>query len=89
MGEQDGWTSEKKSRREYIAERYRIVMLFGDDLGDFLPGVKNNITPQERDRLVREHKNNWGRMWFMLSNPTYGSWLNVLGDPKSRYIRSY
>jgi len=25
----------------------------------------------------------------MLSNPTYGSWLNVLGDPKSRYIRSY
>lgn len=64
-------------------------MLFGDDLGDFLPGVKNNITPQERDRLVREHKNNWGRMWFMLSNPTYGSWLNVLGDPKSRYIRSY
>lgn len=89
MGEQDGWTSEKKSRREYIAERYRIVMLFGDDLGDFLPGVKNNITPQERERLVREHKNNWGRMWFMLSNPTYGSWLNVLGDPKSGYIRSY
>ncbi len=89
MGEQEGWTSEKKSRREYIAGKYRIVMLFGDDLGDFLAGVKGNITPQERDRLVSEQKNNWGRKWFMLSNPTYGSWMNVLGDQKSRYIRSY
>jgi acid phosphatase len=64
-------------------------MLFGDDLGDFLADVKSRITPEERDRLVGEYKNNWGRKWFMLPNPTYGSWLNVLGDPKSRYIRKY
>lgn len=89
MGERDGWTSEKKSRREEISKQYRIVMLFGDDFGDFLADVKSNITPEERDRLVGENKNNWGRKWFMLPNPTYGSWLNVLGDPKSRYIRKY
>ncbi len=88
-GERDGWTSEKKSRREEISKQYRIVMLFGDDLGDFLADVKSGITPEERDRLVGEYKNNWGRKWFMLPNPTYGSWLNVLGDPKSRYIRKY
>lgn len=87
--EQPEWGSEKKSRREQIAKRYRIVMLFGDDLGDFLPGVKSGITPQERDRLVSENRRNWGRKWFMLPNPTYGSWLNVLQDPKSQYIRSY
>lgn len=89
LGEQDGWTSEKKSRREYISKKYRIVMLFGDDLGDFLPDVKSNITPRERDRLVVENKNNWGRKWFMLPNPTYGSWINVLRDPKSQYIMKY
>ena len=89
LGEEDGWSSEKKSRREYVSKKYRIVMLFGDDLGDFLPGVKSGITPEERDRLVGEHNNNWGKKWFMLPNPTYGSWINVLRDPKSQYIRKY
>jgi len=89
LGEEDGWTSEKKSRREYLSKKYRIVMLFGDDLGDFLPDVKSSITPQERDRLVSENKNNWGRKWFMLPNPTYGSWFNILRDPRSQYIMKY
>ncbi|NTV17370.1 MAG: acid phosphatase [Chlorobiaceae bacterium] len=89
QGEKVDWISEKKSRREVISEKYRIVMLFGDDLGDFLAGVKSNITPQERDRLVGENNNNWGRKWFMLPNPTYGSWINILHDPKSRYILKY
>ncbi len=89
LGEEDGWSSEKKSRREYISKKYRIVMLFGDDLGDFLPDVKSNITPQERDRLVAENKNNWGSKWFLLPNPTYGSWINILRDPKSQYIMKY
>jgi acid phosphatase len=88
-GEQEGWTSEKKSRREEVAKKYRIVMLFGDDLGDFLADVKTNITPQDRDRLVSENKVNWGRKWFMLPNPTYGSWLDILKEPKSQYIMKY
>ncbi len=89
LGEEEGWTSEKKSRREYISKKYRIVMLFGDDLGDFLADVKSNITPQERDRLVSENKNNWGLKWFMLPNPTYGSWFTILRDPKSQYLIKY
>jgi 5'-nucleotidase (lipoprotein e(P4) family) len=89
LGEEDGWSSEKKSRREYVSKKYRIVMLFGDDLGDFLAGVKSGITPGERDRLVGENNNNWGKKWFMLPNPTYGSWINVLRDPKSHYIMKY
>ncbi|MCF8216695.1 MAG: acid phosphatase [Chlorobium sp.] len=88
-GEEAGWTSEKKSRRELVAQRYRIVMLFGDDLGDFLPGVKSGITPEERDSLTSAYRGYWGERWFMLPNPTYGSWMSVLGDPKSRYIRAY
>jgi 5'-nucleotidase (lipoprotein e(P4) family) len=89
LGEEDGWTSEKKSRREYVSKKYRIVMLFGDDLGDFLADVKSSITPEERDRLVGENKDNWGRKWFVLPNPTYGSWINILHDPKSQYIMKY
>lgn len=86
-GEQLGWTSEKQSRREVIASNHRIIMLFGDDLGDFLPDVKSNITPEERAALVDEYSEHWGRKWFILNNPTYGSWESILSDPKSNYFR--
>ncbi|MDZ7718488.1 MAG: HAD family acid phosphatase [Balneolaceae bacterium] len=88
-GEQPGWTSEKESRREEVASNHRIIMLFGDDLGDFLPDVKSNITPEERAELVDEYSEHWGRKWFILGNPTYGSWESILNDPKSNYLRDY
>lgn len=87
--EKPEWTSEKKTRREYVAKDYRVIMLFGDDLGDFLPDVKKNITAQERDNLVVKYSDHWGSKWFIFSNPTYGSWLRVLDDPKSNYLRGY
>ena len=48
-------------------------MLFGDDLGDFLPNVRKNITPQERIELVHDYREMWGKKWFALPNPVYGS----------------
>lgn len=87
--EQDSWSSEKSSRRKVVAESYRIVMLFGDDLGDFLPNAKKNITPEERARLVDEHGEKWGSVWFILPNPKYGSWLRVLEKPGSQYLKGY
>lgn len=87
--EQEGWTSEKKSRREFLAENYRIIMLFGDDLGDFLPDVKKNITAAQRAELVEQNSAKWGKMWFVLPNPTYGSWNNILSEPKEQYLRGY
>lgn len=80
--EQPGWSSEKKSRREAVAAKYRILMLLGDDLGDFLPDVKRDITVEERAELLRLHAGKFGTKWFMLPNPTYGSWRRILGaDP--------
>ena len=87
--ERSGWTSEKESRRQYIARSYRVIMLFGDDLGDFLPNVKSHVTPEERAGLVQKYKDYWGRKWFVLANPEYGSWLNILEDPKSQYLIMY
>lgn len=83
------WSSEKKSRREDVASRYRVLMLFGDDLGDFLPDVKKNITPMQRDCLVDEYRDNWGVKWFVFSNPVYGSWMRILSDPKSSHLKGY
>lgn len=79
--ERDNWTSEKQSRRIAVVENYRVLMLFGDDLGDFLPHVKKDITHQQRAALVQKHQQRWGHTWFVLGNPTYGSWQRVMkGD---------
>jgi 5'-nucleotidase (lipoprotein e(P4) family) len=86
---QPEWTSEKQSRRAAIAKEYRVVMLFGDDLGDFLPNVKKNITTPERAELVRQYQANWGTKWFVFANPTYGSWLRVLDAPQTQHLLGY
>ncbi|MBM9510977.1 5'-nucleotidase, lipoprotein e(P4) family [Desulfogranum marinum] len=87
--EQTGWLSEKESRKKLVAQKYRIMMLFGDDLGDFLPNVKKNITSEQRADLVTANEKKWGRVWYMLPNPKYGSWWNVLEEPKMKYLEGY
>ena len=77
-GERPGWDAEKLSRRQEIAGRYRIVLNIGDDLADFLPGMRR-ATIAERDRTRCARDAYWGRRWFMLPNPLYGSWLVALG----------
>ena len=57
-GEQEGWGSDKTSRREAIAERYRIVLLVGDDFNDF---VSARLPREERDRLAETLRRPLGR----------------------------
>ncbi|MBA5870477.1 MAG: hypothetical protein GDA68_10840 [Nitrospira sp. CR2.1] len=70
------WPSDKSSRRQYLARRFRILLLIGDDLGDFLSGARD--APEQRVRLAREHHERWGRSWFLLPNPMYGLWERSL-----------
>ncbi|SMO36952.1 5'-nucleotidase, lipoprotein e(P4) family [Gracilimonas mengyeensis] len=77
-GEEPGWNSSKIQRRRIIEENYRVVMLFGDDLNDFLPA--KDITQKKRDELVSEYTQYFGRRWFVLPNPVYGSWEQALFD---------
>ncbi len=68
--EQNG--SEKLCRRKLAGQKYRVLMQFGDQLGDFAEIVAN--TPKDRDALYEEYADWFGERWFMLPNPTYGSW---------------
>lgn len=86
--EQKGWSSEKESRRLLAAKDFRILMSIGDDFGDFLPDVKKNITPEQRSALVDKYQDYWGTKWFVLANPTYGSWQTILKQPNSQYLQS-
>ncbi len=91
QNERKNWTSDKINRRRYVAGKYRVLMLFGDDLNDFVSA--KDINESRRESLVNEHKRKWGRMWYILPNPVYGSWeqalynfSNSLSDSKKEEI---
>jgi len=81
QGERDDWaTSDKSSRRKFIADKYRVALLFGDDLNDFVP--TGGKTLEERSALLARYRDNFGTKWFMIPNPTYGTWeRTILGKP--------
>ncbi len=91
VGEQDGWSREKRFRQYDVAETHRVIMLFGDDLGDFLPCVRAKpvapctaATAKDRSRMTLQHKEYWGAGWYILPNPMHGSWTSFIssGNPE-------
>lgn len=77
-GEEPDWNSSKIQRRQLIEESYRVIMVFGDDLNDFFPA--KNIFQSKRAELTEQYSNYFGRRWFLLPNPVYGSWEQALFD---------
>ena len=82
-GEND-WDRAKIRRREHIAMTHRVIMLIGDDLGDFVPCVRTKLygpctepaTKASRALLVEEYTGYWGNGWYILPGPTHGSWTS-------------
>lgn len=69
----DGTPATSKTRqRASIASQYRILLLVGDNLNDFVSDSKSD--PDTRRALVNEHAGRWGREWIILPNPMYGNW---------------
>ena len=70
-GEKEEWSSDKTSRRDFVGKDYRVLALIGDNLGDFIE-VDDDI--EARAAAFDEVKDHFAQDWFMLANPTYGSW---------------
>ncbi len=86
-----GWqTSDKTARRLYLASRYRILLLIGDSLVDFVgyraadsDSYENiyRVFSSDRNALRAEldrHQARWGESWILLPNPMYGAWAASL-----------
>lgn len=72
--EQNG--SEKGCRRRLVAREHRVLMQFGDQIGDFVDVLAN--TQAGRRQAVEPYLGWIGERWFVLPNPTYGSWEPAL-----------
>jgi 5'-nucleotidase (lipoprotein e(P4) family) len=77
-GERPEWqASGKGPRRSHVAASHRVVMLVGDDLGDFVDDASGS--PEARREASARYQKWWGERWIMLPNPAYGSWERAAG----------
>jgi acid phosphatase len=74
--ERPEWGSDKTSRRAFLAEKFRILLLIGDDYNDFT--FLDKSSPEERINKAVNQKKYWGNKWILISNPVYGSWKTAL-----------
>ncbi len=84
--EQEDWTSDKTSRREFVAATHRILLMVGDDLNDFAYAGKNH-TAASRRKIAAENNSLFGDKWFLLPNPNYGGWERSLYEFNDRLPR--
>jgi acid phosphatase len=69
--EREDWGSAKSSRRAFIAKDYRLLLLIGDNLGDFTDAYKGSIA--ERQKGVRRQR---GALGHRLDRPPQSDlWL--------------
>jgi acid phosphatase len=84
LADENDWDRAKIRRREYVARTHRVIMLFGDDLGDFVPCVRTKLygpctepaTKASQAQLVEEYTKYWGNGWYILPGPMHGSWTS-------------
>ncbi|WP_165231056.1 5'-nucleotidase, lipoprotein e(P4) family [Aquisphaera insulae] len=82
---------DKTSRRKWIADRFDILVIVGDNLRDFdetfafSSPITPKDSPQKATGLIRERKdkvdarrNFFGSLYIMLPNPTYGEWMRPM-----------
>jgi 5'-nucleotidase (lipoprotein e(P4) family) len=76
--EREDWGSDKGSRRRVVGADHRILLLIGDNFGDFASGI--DTTVEARAQLAEQYAEMWGSRWILLPNPQYGSWDGALID---------
>ena len=66
--------SDKGPRRQAVAERYRVLLLVGDNVTDFSSAFNGKLGNARRVELARQQAEKWGTRWILLPNPVYGTW---------------
>jgi acid phosphatase len=56
-------------------QKYRIIMLLGDDVRDFVSADEANKLATGDAKISEDALKMLGSRWFLIPNPMYGSWL--------------
>lgn len=76
-------TSDKTARRDSVLRGYKIMMLIGDNLGDF-DHIFDSSQEEVRTAGVKSMAYDFGKRFIVLPNPNYGTWEKAMngGYPK-------
>lgn len=69
--EQPDWTGKKGTRRDFIGKDYRVLLLFGDNYGDFSDDYAGSEA--DREKSLEANMAHVGHDWIFIANPEYGS----------------
>lgn len=82
------YVSTKEPRRAAVAEKYRIVVLMGDNLND-LSNVYESKSVADRFAEVDKAKELYGNKFIVLPNAMYGEWESAIyRDDKTKATNS-
>lgn len=88
----DAMGSRKDGRRAAIAERYCVIAMAGDNLGDFADvfNADEDDIAARRALVARgTYAQLWGNGWFLMPNPVYGAWqkgsVDAVFPPETRW----
>jgi len=70
-------TSGKESRRQQVAQTHHIVLLMGDNLGDFA-AIFDKQPVDKREQVTQQSAADFGKRFIVLPNPMYGDWLPAM-----------
>jgi len=73
--------STKEPRRVAVADKYRVVMLMGDNLDDF-SDVFESKSISDRFAAVDKNRELFGKRFIVLPNAMYGTWENAIYEYK-------
>jgi 5'-nucleotidase (lipoprotein e(P4) family) len=66
-------TSSKDHRRTLVSDRFDIILMVGDNLGDFA-GVFDNRSQDNMQEAIKLNRKMFGSRFIVLPNPMYGGW---------------
>ena len=72
-----GTTSDKEARRLEVLKNYDVIIYMGDNLADFSK-IFNKKPQTERNELVDQNADQFGKRFIMLPNSGYGDWESAL-----------
>jgi 5'-nucleotidase (lipoprotein e(P4) family) len=66
----------KELRRRQVARTHEIVLLFGDNLGDF--NGFDGLSVSKRNQTVDMYREEFGKKLILFPNPMYGDWEGAI-----------
>lgn len=70
-------SGDKMSRFEEVMKEYDVVVFMGDKISD-LPINSHHKSQSDRNALVDQHKDEFGKRFIVFPNPIYGDWEPAL-----------